>query len=682
MKKKVFTLLTLLVLCVTGAWASTVDDLTAITAPCTITMDGLNETSSLADGTLYSSNRLLSLGGNGYSSKKGSTTYDEVSYKNVYQVKDSRQIALKIAFNAVITVVGNSDPNRSWRIGTSSAASQIANGGDGSTTATGAVNGSVGTPVTVYINASGDLYIGAIIIKAPAVPGAVTFSPATGSSVNAGSSITLSAENATGYKYKWTNSTATPIDGWSDGNTATVPAYGSENVYLHAYGTSAAGDGAASYAQYTITQAKVATPTFSPSSSSFTSASIDVTIACATTGYDAIMYSFDNSTWTEYTGAITINTSKTIYAKATKTGYIDSDVASKKYVKQDAGTSGSASSLVAVSTGYTFIAESIIPGAGKLYLDNKIYTTKANTVKSDKGSSTIAGESYPNCMRLRNNEDVVFKTDGPCLLTLYCSSNNTNAVCAGSEAGGDQYGSYTIETVGGTREFIIPAAGTVYVTGSGNNADWCIAGFTLTEIPTETVTTNAGKWASFTPSWNATLESGATAYIITDVSGSTITASSVDVLKAGEGYFIKGASEITPYTVTKTLDNATATTGNMIQGCAEATTISNAKIGDADNTKDKYVLGTATIGGNSGKSGLFLVGSSNVTVGAGKAFLLTNTTSGAHVLSLDFGDVTGIQTIKAQKELLEGDFYNLKGQKVAQPTKGLYIVNGRKVVLK
>ena len=159
MKKKVFTLLTLLVLCVTGAWASTVDDLTAITAPCTITMDGLNETSSLADGTLYSSNRLLSLGGNGYSSKKGSTTYDEVSYKNVYQVKDSRQIALKIAFNAVITVVGNSDPNRSWRIGTSSAASQIANGGDGSTTATGAVNGSVGTPVTVYINASGDLYM-------------------------------------------------------------------------------------------------------------------------------------------------------------------------------------------------------------------------------------------------------------------------------------------------------------------------------------------------------------------------------------------------------------------------------------------------------------------------------------------------------------------------------------------
>ena len=675
MKKKLFTFLTLLVAIVTGAWASTVDNLTPITAPCTITMDGINGTDALVAGTLYSSNRLLSLGsGSGYDGKnKGTTTYDEVAYKNVYQIKNNRQIALKIAFNAVITVVGNSHSSRSWRIGTTSAGNEIADGGNNSTTASGGVNGSVVSPVTVYINASGDLYIGAIIIKAPAVPGAVTFSPETGSSVNAGSSITLSAKNATGYKYKWSNSTATPAGDWTTGSTATVPEFGSENVYLHAYGTSAAGNGESSYAQYTITQPKVATPTFSPSSSSFTSASIDVTIACATTDYDAIMYSFDNSTWTEYTGAITINTSKKIYAKATKTGYIDSDVAFKKYVKQDAGTSGSANDLGAVSTGYTFIAESIIPGAGKLSLDNKIYTTKQNTVKSDKGSSTIGGESYPNCLRLRKGEDVVFKTDGPCLLTLYCSTNNTNDVCAGSEAGGDQYGSYTTAIADGTREFIIPAAGTVYVTGSGDNADWCIAGFTLTEIPTTTVTTNAGKWASFTPSWNATLESGATAYIITDVSETTITATAVNVLKAGEGYFIKGAGKTTSYTATATATAADATTGNLLVGQLEATTI-NASTPD---TNTKFVLGTTA----GEQSGLFKV-TSDVTVAAGKAYLNAKKIVEANSLSLDFSDVTGIQTIKAQKELLEGDFYNLKGQKVAQPTKGLYIVNGKKVIIK
>ncbi len=30
----------------------------------------------------------------------------------------------------------------------------------------------------------------------------------------------------------------------------------------------------------------------------------------------------------------------------------------------------------------------------------------------------------------------------------------------------------------------------------------------------------------------------------------------------------------------------------------------------------------------------------------------------------------------------DGVFYNIAGQRVAQPTKGLYIVNGKKVVIK
>lgn len=48
------------------------------------------------------------------------------------------------------------------------------------------------------------------------------------------------------------------------------------------------------------------------------------------------------------------------------------------------------------------------------------------------------------------------------------------------------------------------------------------------------------------------------------------------------------------------------------------------------------------------------------------------------------GDVTGIAHINAdgQINLEEGAFYNLNGQRVSQPTKGLYIVNGKKVILK
>ena len=43
-------------------------------------------------------------------------------------------------------------------------------------------------------------------------------------------------------------------------------------------------------------------------------------------------------------------------------------------------------------------------------------------------------------------------------------------------------------------------------------------------------------------------------------------------------------------------------------------------------------------------------------------------------------DVTAIETVKTQQA--DGQYFNLAGQRVAQPTKGLYIVNGKKVIIK
>lgn len=43
---------------------------------------------------------------------------------------------------------------------------------------------------------------------------------------------------------------------------------------------------------------------------------------------------------------------------------------------------------------------------------------------------------------------------------------------------------------------------------------------------------------------------------------------------------------------------------------------------------------------------------------------------------------TGIDDVRGQKEDVRGDFYNLAGQRVVNPSKGLYIVNGRKVIVK
>ena len=51
-------------------------------------------------------------------------------------------------------------------------------------------------------------------------------------------------------------------------------------------------------------------------------------------------------------------------------------------------------------------------------------------------------------------------------------------------------------------------------------------------------------------------------------------------------------------------------------------------------------------------------------------------------LQADFKTGTGISDVRSQKADVRGEYYNLNGQRVAQPTHGLYIVNGRKMVVK
>lgn len=169
MKQKVFTLMALLMSFFTTSWAAdakTVDDLTAITDPTIIKMEVVNGGSTLTAGTLYADGKLLSMGnGNAWSTSKGSTTYNSVEYKNVYQIKTNRQMAIKLGFNAKITVVGEKKSGRKWQIGTTDGGKEVAEGADNEGVATGMVTASASAPKVVYITASSDLYIGAIIIE-------------------------------------------------------------------------------------------------------------------------------------------------------------------------------------------------------------------------------------------------------------------------------------------------------------------------------------------------------------------------------------------------------------------------------------------------------------------------------------------------------------------------------------
>jgi hypothetical protein len=162
--------------------------------------------------------------------------------------------------------------------------------------------------------------------------------------------------------------------------------------------------------------------------------------------------------------------------------------------------------------------------------------------------------------------------------------------------------------------------------------------------------------------------SNAKAYIIKATSESSATLTEVTKVPANTGIIVAGTKGETVNVLTT--DGATDdVTGNLLKG-----TVNTPVAVDADKA---YGLSKTD-----GKFHLLNAG----TIPANKAYLLASEVfqaSGAAVLDLDFGETTGINMVNGSEFMVNGsDFYNLNGQRVAQPTKGLYIVNGRKVIIK
>lgn len=69
----------------------------------------------------------------------------------------------------------------------------------------------------------------------------------------------------------------------------------------------------------------------------------------------------------------------------------------------------------------------------------------------------------------------------------------------------------------------------------------------------------------------------------------------------------------------------------------------------------------------------------DVVIPAGKAYLEVPTATAAKFFGLD-GEATGINSVKTAKA--DGAYYTLEGVKTTKPVKGLYIHNGKKIVVK
>lgn len=154
----------------------------------------------------------------------------------------------------------------------------------------------------------------------------------------------------------------------------------------------------------------------------------------------------------------------------------------------------------------------------------------------------------------------------------------------------------------------------------------------------------------------------------TDLNGMMLKLIVKTSIPAGTGVVLKKLNE-GEYKLKIAEESPEAIVGNKLVGVVAPTAIPQT---DGDNTN--FVL----------KDGVFKkVSADNNTLPAGKAYLQLTTSSTTRSLSFSFeDDVTGIDTTTIQTQTEDGHCYNLAGLHVGNSTKGLYIINGKKVVVK
>ena len=181
------------------------------------------------------------------------------------------------------------------------------------------------------------------------------------------------------------------------------------------------------------------------------------------------------------------------------------------------------------------------------------------------------------------------------------------------------------------------------------------------EVTTVPVTITSAGWASFSSPFEVEIPAGVTAYYASASSASSITLTEITggYIPANTGVVVSGAANTYSANVTST--GATLAGENLLKPWLTAGT-------PTDGTY--YTLA----------AGPTFKKSSGGILAAGKAYLVLPTS--APELNVIIGGTTGINEVRGQMEEVIGEYYNLAGQRVANPTKGLYIVNGKKIIVK
>ena len=177
-----------------------------------------------------------------------------------------------------------------------------------------------------------------------------------------------------------------------------------------------------------------------------------------------------------------------------------------------------------------------------------------------------------------------------------------------------------------------------------------------------TVKTNASGYATWGDAWHAITIPSGIAYCAEDNGNGSATAHTVTNPAANTPMLIKGEANTTYHFAPASDSESLSYTNALIRGTGEEL--------ESGSGPYNYILNGDTFYAANGK-----------IVGTNKAYLQLSVAATARALVFDDEETTGIAVVNASQKM-NGEYFNLAGQRVAQPAKGLYIVNGKKVIMK
>ena len=313
---------------------------------------------------------------------------------------------------------------------------------------------------------------------------------------------------------------------------------------------------------------------------------------------------------------------------------------------------------------------------------------EANTflrIKSahDTYLSGVASTEEAGRLSLTTTTDAstIFFFDGNKLLTygngLY--ANGREVAALGGEGLNYQFEASTVTIAnyairfnpdGGVNRFLY-AHGTDKNYADQNQADDANCAFTLEEVTELPITLRSTDGTNYFATFSAPVNVQISGASLNTVTNNNKTAAyntvDTDMLKAGVGVLLSGTSETATATII-TDEVADANYGLVSYYAATA------------GTGDESMLYLGK-GKTSGKAGFYKLGVGTTSNGF-KAYL--STAAGAKEgFELEFAGVTGIDNMQNGTLNMEnGAVYNLQGQRVNKAQKGVFIQNGKKVVLK